>query len=261
MPRPLATEPIPAVRTHNPSNDDTMTTRHTAETRPDAPIDAPPEAILFDMDGVVLEGRGTDSAVHSRALDDVLERHGLTVDDGIRRKLDTYEYTDAFVAACEALGVDPAELYTEREERSAKRSVERLAAGSRGLCPDVRAIDRIAEHVPVGLVSNNYDPTVEFVIDHFRLDAFRFSRGRDLGPTGFRRRKPDPYYLEEALDALDASDGLYVGDRETDVLAARNAGLDGVLLRRDHNAEVEIGVDPVAEIRDLEELLSIVVGN
>jgi len=225
----------------------------------DTQIDAGNEKIvLFDMDGVILDGWGTDDAVHSRALDDVLEERNLRVTGDLRRPLETYEYDDGFRAACEELGVDAADLFREREERSAKRAVERLAAGTRQLCHDVDAIQPLAERVPVGLVSNNYHPTVEFVVDHFRLDAFSFVRGRDLGPEGFRRRKPEPHYLNEALDALDAEAGLYVGDRATDMIAAERAGLDGVFLRRDHNAALDLDAEPAFEIGSLRDLADIV---
>lgn len=216
--------------------------------------------VLFDMDGVILDGWGTDDAVHARALDDVLNERDLRVSDDLRRPLETYEYDDGFRTACERIGVDPAELFRAREERSAKRSVERLAAGSRRLCPDVDAIGELAERVSVGLVSNNYHPTVEFVVDHFRLTAFDVVRGRDLGPDGYRRRKPDPHYLNETLDALGASDGLYVGDRATDVIAAERAGLDSAFVRRDHNAGLDLNVEPTVEVGSLEELLPLVDG-
>ncbi|MFC7185439.1 HAD family hydrolase [Halorubrum yunnanense] len=232
-----------------------MTTPH----HTDAPIDREnDEVVLFDMDGVILDGWGTDDAVHGRALDDVLEERDMRVTGDLRRPLETYEYDDAFRAACEELGVDPATLFRAREERSAKRSIARLAAGTRRLCPDVDAIGELAERVPLGLVSNNYHPTVEFVVDHFRLDAFSFVRGRDLGPEGFRRRKPEPYYLNEALDALGAEGGLYVGDRATDVIAAERAGLDGVFLRREHNAALDLDAEPVVEIESLRQLVELV---
>ncbi|MDZ5810424.1 HAD-IA family hydrolase [Halorubrum sp. AD140] len=218
------------------------------------------DALLFDMDGVVLDGWGTDDAVHSRALEDVLEQREMGVTGDLRRSLETYEYDDDFRAACEELGVDSATLYRAREERSAKRAVERLAAGARRLCPDVDALDELADRTPIGLVSNNYHPTVEFVVDHFQLNTFEFVRGRDLGPDGFRRRKPDPFYLNEALDALDASGGLYVGDRATDVIAAERAGLEAVFLRRTHNAALDLHVEPDHEIESLHELVSLVDG-
>ena len=63
-----------------------------------------------------------------------------------------------------------------------------------------------------------------------------------------------PVYLREALDHPDTTDGVYVGDRETDIRAAENAGLDDVYLRRDHDATVELTVEPAAEIGGLDEL-------
>ena len=233
-----------------------MTTTHDPQPRTDGTSDG---VVLFDMDGVILDGWGTESVVHTRALEDVLDDRDIAVDDDdLRRTLGTYEYDEDFRAACADLGVDPAEFFRAREERSAKRCVSRLAAGVRTLCPDVDVLEAIAEHATLGLVSNNYDPTVEFVVDHFRLTEFGYVRGRDLGPDGFRRRKPDPYYLNEALDELDASGGIYVGDRATDVVAAERAGLEGVLLRREHNESLEIDVEPAAEIGSLHELLPMV---
>lgn len=214
--------------------------------------------VLFDMDGVVLEGRETDPAVRSRALDDVLADRGLTASGALRRPLERAAYDDEFRAACDELGVDAAPFFRAREERTAKRAVARLSAGERRLHRDVDALDELAEAVEIGLVSNNYHPTVEFVVDHFRLDAFSFVRGRDLGPDGFRRRKPDPHYLNEALDALGAAGGLYVGDRATDVIAAERAGLDSAFLRRDHNADRDLDVDPTVEVGSLRDLVEFV---
>ncbi|QGX93543.1 HAD family hydrolase [Haloplanus rallus] len=211
-------------------------------------------ALLFDMDGVLIEGRGADDVVHEHARDDTLAEYGIDPPERHRAPLGNYEYTDAFVEACRAVGVDPVDFYAARERHSARRIVERLRAGERGLYPDVDALDRVADGRPLGVVSNNYDPAVEFVVDHHGLDAFSFVRGRDPGVDGFRRRKPDPHYLHEALDALDAETGYYVGDRETDVVAAERAGLDGVFVRRDHNADATLRVDPTHEIESLTEL-------
>lgn len=213
------------------------------------------DAVVFDMDGVVLDGWGTDAVVHDRAVDDVLERRGLSATEDVRSALATDRYDDDFRAACETLGVDPPTFFRARERRSAKRAIERISAGERTLCADVDAIDAIDRRVPVALVSNNYHPTVEFVVEHFRLDAFAFVRGRDPGLEGFRRRKPDPHYLNEALDELGAEDGLYVGDRATDVMAAERAGLDSTFLRREHNASLVLDTAPTVEIGSLHDLV------
>lgn len=213
-------------------------------------------AVLFDMDGVLLKGRGTDPAVHARALDDVLESRGMEIAEEHRATLSTYEYADAFVDACTAVGVDPEAFYTAREERSAARTVDRAA--DRDLFDDVSAIDRLPGQVAVGLVSNNYNRTVESVVERFGLNAFDVVRGREVGPVGFNRRKPDPYYLNETLDALGATAGLYVGDRETDIVAADRAGLDSAFLRREHNADVELNTEPTVVVDALDEVADVI---
>jgi HAD superfamily hydrolase (TIGR01549 family) len=213
--------------------------------------------VLFDMDGVVLEGRGADPVVHERALEDALADRGLTVSERHRTGLSGYEYTETFAEACRAVGVDPEGFYAERERHSARRIAERVRAGVRGLYPDVDALPGLAERYRLGLVSNNYHRAVEAVVDHHALDVFTVVRGREPGLEGFRRRKPEPYYLLETLDRLDADRGLYVGDRETDLVAAERAGLDGVFLRREHNADVELGVEPAGRIDSLAELAAL----
>ena len=213
-------------------------------------------AVLFDMDGVLLEGRGTDPAVHARALDNLLDDRGLAVDDDRRATLSAYEYTDAFVDACDAIGVDPEAFYTARERRSAARTVDHAA--TRASFDDIDALDRLPDRVGVGLVSNNYHRTVRFAVEYFGLTTFDVARGREVGPTGFNRRKPDPHYLTRTLEDLGATGGLYVGDRATDVVAADRAGLDSAFLRRDHNADVELDVEPTVEVDGLDEVVSLV---
>ncbi|ARS91288.1 HAD family hydrolase [Natrarchaeobaculum aegyptiacum] len=233
-----------------------MTTRLTRNATSEPTIEPDGEqALLFDMDGVILEGYETDPEVHTRALHDAVVDLDLEAPLESLSALETYEYTETFATTCQELGLEPTEFYALREEYSAKRSIERIGDGARGLYDDVGVLDELDRAYPVGLVSNNYDPTVSFVVDHFGLEAFSFVRGRDLGVEGFRRRKPEPYYIETALDALGLDNGIYVGDRETDLLAAQNAGLIPVLIRRPHNETLEPTVDSYLEIASLEELL------
>lgn len=210
--------------------------------------------ILFDMDGVLLEGHGTDEIVHKRALDDALEERGLSVDTETRALLEGYEYDTEFALGCKRLGVDPIALFSLREQYGARRAIARLEGGERGLCPDVVVLPELAERHELGIVSNNYDSVVAFVVDHHDLDLFSHLRGRDTGVRGFYRGKPDPHYLLDAVSALGMTDGIYVGDRATDVVAATRAGLDGVFIRRSHNQDTPLPADAVAEIDSLADL-------
>lgn len=210
--------------------------------------------VLFDMDGVLLEGHANDTAGYEAGLTRTLEEYDLAVTDAEWGGLAGYEYDRAFVEACEAVGVDPVAFYDSRERHSERWFADRVEADARTRYADVEALSVLCEHHRLGLVSNNYDGVVRAVVDHHDLPPFEFVRGRDPGIEGFRRRKPDPHYLEEALEALDARTGVYVGDRETDVLAAKRAGLDAVFLEREHNSTASLGTDPAVALSSLEAL-------
>lgn len=219
------------------------------------------QLLLFDMDGVVLEGHGTDPAVHDRALEDAIADADLAVDDETRSLLAGYEYDTDFVHGCQRLGIDPVEFYGRRERHSASRAIERIKTGHRTPYPDSDALDELADDCNLGLVSNNYDAVTRFVVDHYRLDSFDYVCGREPGVSGFYRRKPNPHYLLAGRDALGGTGGIYVGDRATDVLAATRAGLDAVFVRRAHNRDVSLPHEPVAEIESLTELPSLLRGS
>ncbi|MGM0398423.1 MAG: HAD family hydrolase [Halobacteriota archaeon] len=214
--------------------------------------------ILFDMDGVILEGHGTDPAVHQRALEEALEDFDLEPDARTRSLLDGHEYDIEFVRGCDRLGVDPIQLFARRERHASARAIERLRAGHRTPYPDVEVLSSLSATADLGLVSNNYDAVVRSVVDRYRLAKFSHVSGRETGVRGFFRRKPDPHYLLAGRAALGGRTGFYVGDRDTDLLAAVRAGLEPVLVRRDHNREVTPSVDPVAEIDTLAVLPRIV---
>jgi haloacid dehalogenase superfamily, subfamily IA, variant 1 with third motif having Dx(3-4)D or Dx(3-4)E len=247
-----------ATRAHSEKDSETNTVRQ-SNSEPPASADNS-FVVLFDMDGVILEGRGADSIVHERAFEDILAEREWgddweqSLSQSHRSALEQYEYTEEFVTACEAIDVDPVAFYAAREERSAQRISDRIADGRRGVYADIDALKTLDNETTLGLVSNNYHPTVQFVVDHFEIDRFDHVRGRDLGVDGFRRRKPDPHYLEETLDALGADSGVYVGDRGTDVIAAHRAGLESVFLRRSHNDVATLDRTPTASINDLRDL-------
>jgi HAD superfamily hydrolase (TIGR01549 family) len=234
-----------------------VTSGDSPSTGPLATDDTDGYALLFDMDGVVLAGHGTESVVYERALGDTLDDYGLSVDDDYWAALAAHDYDDAFVAACRAVGVDPVGFFAVREAHSATRVVERIEAGVRDVYDDVDALTALADRYDLGLVSNNYHRVVTTVVGSFGLDVFSFVRGRDTGVRGFERRKPDPHYLVRALDALGVDRGLYVGDRKTDLLAAERASLDGVFVRRPHNADVSLSVEPAHEVDSLYELFDL----
>ena len=205
--------------------------------------------ILFDMDGVLLEGPGTDPRVYDEAADAALADLEVEPTPAQRAELRRNSLENVR-EHCETLGIDPVRFWELKERYASEGTHERLRTGERGLYADIDAIADLADRTTTGLVTNNRHRTAEFVAD-FVDAAFDVVRGRDPTFEGYRRRKPDPYYIEDALEELDVSRGLYVGDSVKDVTAGRAAGLETAFLRRPHNRDIEC---PSVELESLSEL-------
>ncbi|MDY7081908.1 MAG: HAD-IA family hydrolase, partial [Halobacteria archaeon] len=79
--------------------------------------------------------------------------------------------------------------------------------------------------------------------------------GREPTLDGLQRMKPEPYYIEKALEDLGTRNAVYVGDRESDVLAANAAGIDSVFVHRPHtDGYPDVTSAPTYEIESLHEL-------
>lgn len=213
------------------------------------------EPILFDMDGIVLEGPRTAPEVYADAADTALAKLGADPTEEQRTDL-RRGGPDVVLERCRELEVDPDRFWELKEGYASQGTHERIRSGERGWYDDVDAIDDLASRATTGLVSNNRHETVAFVADYFEF-GFEVVRGRDPTLEGYRRRKPDPYYIEETLAELGASDGLYVGDSPKDVVAGTAAGLETAFVRRPHNRDLERPSEATYELKSLAELQEI----
>lgn len=219
-------------------------------------VDGEYDAVLFDLDGVLLQGPATPAAVYQRAADDVITFFDLSTTDQQCRTLGKYHYDSQLEDCCHSLDVDPASFWAARERFASRRANRRMQGDGRQPYPDTAVLDEL--QVPLGIVSNNRQATVTFVADYFFEGLFPLAIGRERTPGGFARRKPESYYLEQALDRLDEHNPLYVGDRVVDVQAATGAGLDTAFIRREHNGNMNPDPPPAFDIDSLAELPGIV---
>jgi len=128
-----------------------------------------------------------------------------------------------------------------------------LRDGRKPLYNDVNALRPLS--VSLGVVSNNQQATIENILAiHGLDDLFETHHGRDPSIKGYRRGKPDPYYLECALDNLGTRDVLYVGDSWVDAWAAAGAGVDAAFVRRSHNEDEAFPVEPDYRIDGLADI-------
>lgn len=209
------------------------------------------DAVVFDNDGILVEP--TDRADIRPGIRRAFERCGVPepADEDVERLFDVE--VDDVRAVAEAYDLDPHELWAARDESVSDVQVSLLREGRKPLYADVAAIPSLP--APRGVVSNNQHATVEAIVQYHGIeDWFDVVHGRRPTLADVERKKPNPYYLELALEALDASDALFVGDSPKDLEAARRAGIDAAFVRRSHRADVEVPFDPAFEVPDLDAL-------
>jgi phosphoglycolate phosphatase-like HAD superfamily hydrolase len=216
------------------------------------------DAVVFDNDGVLtdLGDYGAIEAATSR----VFRSFGVDPDPLVVATLDRRSRADV-EEYCLSVGVAPEVFWTRREAAAARAQLEALRDGRKALYEDVTALDAL--DVPLAVASNSQDRTVGYVVEQFGLrDLFADYRGRAPTLTGLDRRKPDPYLLEGALDALSvpADRALYVGDSNCDVVAAHDLGMDAAFVRRPHRERYELAREPDYELGTLYDLHDIVGG-
>ena len=214
------------------------------------------DAILFDMDGVLLHGAETESCVYEAAATKALENFGVERINHNHNSLKKFHYTSAMESTCEALGIPVEEFWKQRENYAAELENRQIRDGERGPFDDIEVLKELAPSHSLGVVSNNRQATVDQMISVCGLDFMDIAIGRDHSLAGYYDRKPEPTMLQAALRKLSAETGLYVGDSTKDVIAADRAGIDSAFIYRPHNADINLDCAPTMELTGLDGLIT-----
>ncbi|MFB6097199.1 MAG: HAD family hydrolase [Haloferacaceae archaeon] len=216
------------------------------------------DAVVFDNDGVLTHL--TDWAIVRESIRDTFGEFGVEADDEqVEQILRATPERVRRIAASHDL--DPHDLWARREANAAAVQREALETGEKPLYGDVDALRTLRDDhdLALGVVSNNQHETVQHVLSvHDVGEFFGAAYGREPTLAGITRKKPDPHYLHRAIEDLGARRALYVGDSDSDVEAAHNAGLDSAFVRRSHRREYDLSVEPTHEIESLRELPTLI---
>ena len=213
------------------------------------------DAVVFDNDGVLV-GRTPFDTLREAAWD-AFESVGVTDPALAHVEEVAVGVTPATLSdICDRYDVDPAEFWRVRDDRATEAQIAATRRGQKTPYDDVDALRQI--DASLGVVSSNQQATVEFLLDHFGLAGrFETAYGREPSIASLSRKKPSPYYIERALEDVGAETALFVGDNESDIRAADNAGIDSAFIRRPHRRSFELSTQPTYEIADLHDLVSI----
>ena len=164
------------------------------------------DTIVYDLDGTLVE-LAVDWEAARRDVANVLRARNLQIEDS----MDLWNLLD--VAATDGYS-ETVETKLAAHEREGAWSARRLPLA-----------DELPHDVPVGVCSLNCEDACRIALERHGLERHVDAIvGRDTEPA----RKPEPAPLLAVIEALDGSpaDSLFVGDSETDAIAAERAGVD-----------------------------------
>ena len=213
------------------------------------------DTVVFDNDGVLV-GR-TRFDVLRDATRNAFEECGVDDPDPDDVEQMTIGATPGSVGTvCQRYDLDPGSFWRTRDDVVSRAQQREARAGRKTPYDDLDDLEAL--DVKMGIVSSNQQATVDFLVDHFDgFERFGAAYGREPTIHSLQLRKPNPHYLEQALGDLDAGSALFVGDNESDIKAAENAGVDSAFIRRPHRRNWDLNVWPTWEIESLDDLFDV----
>ena len=215
------------------------------------PLEAPPfEAVVFDLDGTLVD-TAPDLHAHLNELLLELGRPGIglatirpLIGDGARALIERGLAASGGVPATADLDA----LFLEFLTRYTARPL-RFGAAYDGVSGALDALQDAG--VRLGLCTNKAQAPTDRLLAE--LDLARYF-GAAIGGDALPVRKPDAGHLRAVLERLGvaASRAAMVGDSQTDLLAARAAGLPCVLVSFGYTrvAARELGAEAVIDHMD-----------
>lgn len=213
------------------------------------------DAVLFDKDGVLVGRTRYDALVEAawRTFDELgVSDPDLEHVESVVVDVDPFDVR----SVCSVYGLEPETFWHTRDSIATEIQREEATAGRKTPYEDVRVLPEF--DVPLGVVSSNQQATVEFVLDHFGLAGhFGTLYGREPTVESLQLKKPNAHYLKQAMADLGAETALFIGDNESDLIAADNAGIDSAFIRRPHRRDYTLDREPTYVVDDLHDLVSL----
>jgi HAD superfamily hydrolase (TIGR01549 family) len=212
------------------------------------------DAVCFDNDGVLVSRTPYDllqeaawaafeaAGVEEPAAEDVESMVIGVTPETVETVARTYD-------------LDPDDFWRRRDRVMSERQQAAVRDGRKSPYEDVGALAALS--VPMGIVSSNQQATVDFLVEYFGFEGFGVALGREPTIESLRRRKPNPHYLERAVETLGGESVLFVGDNDSDIAAAEAAGVDSAFIRRPHRRRHDPEPTPTYVVEDLHEVVSL----
>ncbi|HXZ11730.1 MAG TPA: HAD family hydrolase [Candidatus Sulfotelmatobacter sp.] len=191
-----------------------------------------PEVIVFDVDGVLVDTRGSFQRTTLEVVQSFTGKR-VTFAELHRWKNrpgynDDWKLSHAWVRALggdfefEEVKRKFQEIYWGRENKGNVRLEKWLLPRA--------SLGRLAKYAELAIFTGRIHRELDYTLDRWKVrEFFQYV----ITVEEIERPKPHPEGLLKILGSRDAAAGIYVGDNVDDALAARSAGIDFVgVLRR-----------------------------
>jgi phosphoglycolate phosphatase len=223
------------------------------------------QLVLLDMDGTFLDSRGKGRIPNEwayNAFEKTLRQYSITLTiveintlflAPLRR-----EGADGVRQFCARFGLDSEEFWARREKDVIESKIAAMRNGVIKPCAGSDAIIRyLSKNCYLAVVSDSQQACVDYALDYFNLKHyFRIWYGRKSDLESLVKRKPNPFYINRILDALNVprKKAILADDSPVGVLAAKNAGIDSVLICQNERIKAKCESEPTFIVESINEL-------
>jgi phosphoglycolate phosphatase len=223
------------------------------------------KVVLLDMDGTFLDSRGGGDIPNEWAYDafkKTLRHYGITLTISKINNLFLAPLhakgEEGVIRFCNRFGFDCEEFWRRREKDVIEAKIEAIGRGVIKLCKGSEEIIRyLSEQFYLAVVSDSQQACVNYALEYFNLKPyFALWYGRRSELESLAKRKPNAFYINEVLRELNMrkEEAILVDDSPIGILAAKNAGIDSVLICSTEEERVKCEPKPTIFVKNIGEL-------
>jgi HAD superfamily hydrolase (TIGR01548 family) len=181
------------------------------------------QAVLFDMDGVLVDvGQSYRTAIQKTA--EFFTKQEVTKEQIQEFKMkggfnDDWDLTQAII---KSRGMD---LTKEKVVEKFQEVYFQVRDTEKWLL-DKEVLSELKKKFKLGIVTGRPKDEAIYVLENNNVtDDFEFMIGMEEMEG---KQKPNPFGILEAMKALNVENAVYIGDTVDDIMAAKNAEIDGI---------------------------------
>jgi len=223
------------------------------------------KGVLLDMDGTFLDSKGVGDIPNEWAYDafkKTLKHYGITLTINEINNLFLAplhaEGEEGVIRFCNRFGLNCEDFWRRREKDVIEAKIDAIRGGVITLCKGSEEIIRyLSKRFYLAVVSDSQQSCVNYALEYFNLKPyFALWYGRRSELENLAKRKPNPFYINEVLRELNVrkEEAILVDDSPIGILAAKNAGIDSVLIYSNDEIREKCEYKPTIFVKSIGEL-------